>query len=308
MTIDLHHLLGPSGVRAAAELTGLVDAGSVGRWVRQGRLLRPAPGVLALPDAVQSWPGRADVATHWAHRDGGRGWLTGAGALALWDVLPDPGPVVDLAVDHARRAPTGAPPWLRVHRAPVPEYGVRADRPVTMPPRALVDAWGWAHATTGSPSAVEVARAAVIGAVRRRVCRVREIRRELRRHPNLPGRAALVELLDLVEGGCQSEFEIWGLAHLLDVPGLPPVQQQLALDTAVGTVHFDGGWEAARLGVELDGARYHRQPEQHEWDVRRDAAVVARGWVTLRISHRRGHDDPEACQRDIAAAFFARCA
>jgi hypothetical protein len=137
---------------------------------------------------------------------------------------------------------------------------------------------------------------------------VRQIRRELQRHPVLPGRAALGHLLDLVEAGCQSEFEIWGLAHLLDVPGLPPVEQQLPLDTAIGTVHFDGGWRRARLGVELDGARFHRQPEQREWDMRRDAAVVARDWVTLRISFRRGHDDPHACRRDIAAAFHARAA
>jgi hypothetical protein len=66
----------------------------------------------------------------------------------------------------------------------------------------------------------------VITAVRSRRADVPAIRRELDRRPELPGRAALADVLVLVAGGCQSELEIWGMRHVLDVPGLPPCTQQ----------------------------------------------------------------------------------
>ena len=132
------------------------------------------------------------------------------------------------------------------------------------------------------------------------------MRRELQRHPVLPGRRELDRLLDLVGGGSHSEFEIWGLTHLFDIPGLPVVQRRYRLATSIGTVFLDGALEGVRLAIELDGAAYHRATEQRERDLRRDAAVLAEGWSTLRISRRRGYAEPAVCRTDIATAFRAR--
>lgn len=153
---------------------------------------------------------------------------------------------------------------------------------------------------------MQVVRAAVIGAVRRRVVTVAGVRREVSRHPVLPGRRALLQLLDLVGGGSHSEFEIWGLTNLFDLPGLPPVRRQFPLATSIGTVHLDGALEPARLAIELDGAAYHRAPDQRERDLRRDAAVLAAGWATIRVGHRRAHAEPDVCREEIATAFWAR--
>ena len=58
--------------------------------------------------------------------------------------------------------------------------------------------------------------------------------------------------------------------------------------------------------MELDGERWHSTREQRERDRRRDAALAAAGWVTLRFSHRRLHDDPEGCRRDTLATLALR--
>ena len=56
---DLAGLLGPFGVARTANLAGRVDRHTVGRWVAAGRLLRPHPGVVALPADWEDWRTRA---------------------------------------------------------------------------------------------------------------------------------------------------------------------------------------------------------------------------------------------------------
>lgn len=300
MTVDLRALLGPDGVARVADLAALTHRTSVSRWVASGRLLRPLPGLVALPEAAGHWRPRARAAVLWSG-----GLLAGRSALAAWDVVAQPGPVVHVAVGRTQNIPP-LPPWLRVHRVDRPGGRVQDGLPVTGLAASLVDAWGHAHAPGNPPLPVEVARAGVIGAVRRRMVTAGACREAAAGLPRLAGRSSLTGLLDLVDGGCQSEFEVWGLRHLLDVPGLPPVRQQLPLRTRIGTLHLDGAWEDVRLGVELDGAAWHRQPDQRERDLRRDAAALAEGWVVVRVSHRRGTTEPGAVRLDLARAYAAR--
>ena len=300
VTTDLHVLLGPTGVRPTAHVLATADPGSVSRWVGAGRLVRPLPGVLALPGAADTWRGRAAAAVLWSG-----GQLTGRTALTLWDLLGHPGARTHVAVGRRRHVPP-VPPWLRVHRTTVPEWSVVDGLPLVTARRALVDAWGEAHGRSGSPEAVRVAREAVIGGVRRREVSVAGVRRELARHPVLPGRRALADLLELVGSGSHSEFEIWGLTHLFDLPGLPTVSRQHPVATSIGTIHLDGALEEVKLGFELDGAAYHRAPDQRERDLRRDAAALAEGWAVLRISHRRAHAQPDTCRAEMVSAFHAR--
>lgn len=302
MTVHLPTLLGPDGVRTARELISEVDKNSLTRWVASGSLVRPLPGVLALPSAAGTWRGRATAAVRWSG-----GHLCGRSALALWDIVGAPGPHVHLAVGRRRSIPV-VPDWLRPHRVEVPTWGVAGGFEVTLPARSVVEAWGHAHAAGGTARDVEIARSAVIGSLQRRRATVREVRRELARHPSLPGRAALAHLVELVGAGSHSEFEIWGLTHLLDIPGLPPAELQLSLPTRIGVLHLDAGWRAARLGVELDGAAFHGSPDQREADLRRDAAALAEGWAILRISRRRGMAEPAACRAEVATAFHRRLA
>jgi hypothetical protein len=303
MVVDPTTLLGRDGVRSSSEVVRASGRSSVARWVRSGRLLRPLPGVLVDPARAADWRTRTVAAALWS---GGR--LTGRSALHLSDLLGEPGPRVHVAVPPARHIAVTRPPWLEVHVRREPTGPVRDGIRVVDEVDALLDAWGYAHGSRGGDREVDVAREAVIGAVRRRRVAPAALSAALEAHRRLPGRAQMIDLVDLVGGGSHSEFEIWGLEHLFAVPGLPPVERQYALETAIGTIHLDGALPQARLGIELDGAAFHRGPDQWARDRRRDAAALAIDWATLRVDFRRGHDAPSAVQAEIASAYWARVA
>jgi hypothetical protein len=303
MVVDLATLLGPDGARSSAAVVAASGRSSVVRWVRDGRLLRPLPGVLVDPARSGHWRTRASAAALWT---GGR--LAARSALHLADLVDEPGARVHVAAPPSRHIAVPRPSWLVVHVSRDLDGPVRQGLPVTGETAALLDAWGWAHGSRGTLRDVEVARGAVIGAVRRGRVDPDLLLADLRTRSRLPGRALLQELVELVRGGSHSEFEIWGLQHLLDVPGIPPVERQYALRTAIGTIHLDGALPAARLGIELDGAAYHRGPDNWARDRRRDSAALALDWATLRIDQRRGRDDPAGARAEIAAAFHVRAA
>src|SRR3954470_22577412 len=76
---DLNTLIGRDGVVLTADLASRVDRHTVSRWVSSGRLLRPHPGVVALPERFDDWYTRAlagVLAT--------RGALSHVSALAVW--------------------------------------------------------------------------------------------------------------------------------------------------------------------------------------------------------------------------------
>jgi very-short-patch-repair endonuclease len=149
-------------------------------------------------------------------------------------------------------------------------------------------------------------RGAAIDAVRRRLCRARDLELELTVSSRLPGRAELARLASLLADGCQSELEIWGCVHVLRAPGMPPFVQQRRIAVSGETFVLDAAYEEVRLAVELDGAAWHGSRRQRERDIRRDALLATIGWQTLRFSHRRLTGSPDACPRDIRAVHTAR--
>ena len=299
MAVDLRALLGADGVMRTADIVARTSSTSVSRWIRAGRLLRPLPRVVVLPADASRWRTRAVAAVLSTG-----GVLSHGSALALWD-LAEQGGRVHVSVDVRRRAPRSVD-WLAVHRVADLSSRRRAGLPVTPPPRSVVDAWGAAHGAGGSDAGRGDARAAVISAFQRELATARELRRELVRRPELPGRAALFDLLSLVAAGARSELEIWGMLHVTDVPGLPPCRRQHRVLLPHGHADLDAAWPEARLAVELDGAAFHGSPEQREHDLRRDAALAAAGWLVLRFSYRRLTREPEACRAQIAAVYRSR--
>ena len=295
---DLAALLGPSGVARSADLVRRVDRHSIAAWVAAGRLLRPHRGVLVLPARADEWETRALAAVAATG-----GTLSHTSALAVWRVGPELLPV-HVSVPVARSALHGA--GLVVHRV----EDLLTDRlgpfPVTDLPRALVDTWGLAHGRSAPPRAVDRARAAVIDCLRDRRVTAGHVRLASARRPTLPGRAALHQLLTLVERGCQSELEIWGVRKVLQGPGMPRFVQQHPVALPFGTVRLDAALPELRLAVEMDGMAFHDSPEARERDRRRDVALAARGWVVLRFSHRRLTTDPKGCRREILAVCAAR--
>ncbi|MGY1820903.1 DUF559 domain-containing protein [Geodermatophilus sp. SYSU D00079] len=300
MPRDLTALLAPYGVVRAVDLTGHVDRHTVGRWVAAGRLLRPYRGVVALPGSWDEWPTRALGAVLATG-----GTLSHGSALTVWRVRSGADEdAVHVSVPPGRRALSGR--GLVVHRA----RDLAPDRigwfPVTPLARSLVDSWGWAHGRAGTRRSVDRARAAVIEALRDRRVGLRELRSDAARRPGLPGRRELDTLVKLIAQGCQSELEIWGVREVLRGPGIPPFVQQHAVDLPFGTVHLDAAVPELKVAVELDGAAFHGSAADRERDIRRDAALAARGWVVLRFSHRRLTREPDACRREIVEVCRAR--
>jgi hypothetical protein len=162
MAHDLAALLGPDGVARTADLTQEVDRHSVDDWVRARRLLRPYPGVVALPAAFERWRPWALAAVLATD-----GVLSHSSALTVRRLAPQSDPV-HVSIRAGRRALRR--PGLVVHRVEdlVPDQ--LGPYPVTELTRALVDTWGLAAGRHGGRRWVEVARGAVITAAAGSAC------------------------------------------------------------------------------------------------------------------------------------------
>jgi hypothetical protein len=294
----------PHGAHRRDDVTLASSSSSVSRWLRDGDLVLALPGVVVLPDRAQEWDVRARAASLWAR--GPLSHLTALAAAGLTE--PPPGPVhVTVPAD---RNPRGCPDVI-VHRTTLPMGPTEGLVPARLPvARSLVDAWGWAHSPRRNPRAAReqpLVRRLVIEGVRRRDVRVPQLRAESARQLVSGGRVALEHLLDLVEGGCQSELEVFGVTHVLRIPGLPvPLQQHRVVLPTGRHVDLDAAYGEARVAVELDGAAFHGSAEDRERDTRRDAALAALGWVVLRFSYRRLTQDPAGCRADIEAVVRRR--
>jgi hypothetical protein len=297
---DLPALLGPTRTTTVAALSTAVGARSIGRWIKSGRLIRLHPGWVTVPEFADDWTVRAHAATGYTG-----GPLSHMSALAVHRIVDTELTRLEVTVPSDRRVRSSR--WLRVHRSRNAVEVTRAGGlPATSVARSLIDAWGNAHCTSAIRGYDGVARGAVLRATRERRVTVRELDEHLDVRPELPGRAAFTELLFLIAGGCESELEIYGVRHVLDVPGIPPCVQQHRLRLPFGPVRLDAAWPDVKLAVELDGAAFHGSQEARERDLRRDAALAALGWVVLRFSYRRLMREPEACRAEILAAYRRR--
>jgi hypothetical protein len=296
----------PDGVAARHEITLASSVSSVKRWTRAGELVPIHPGVVVLPHLVDDLLTRARAANIWA-----KGPVSHVSALELWEVLtPAAGPLhVTVPADRFPRRTTGVVVHRTTLELPVTRLG---GIQVTSLPRSLVDAWDWSHrARRGRPDGgKDRARQAVIECVRSRRTDHVAVRRASAAAPVHAGRAELASLLDLLDQGCESELEIWGVTHVLPGPPLLPAPvQQYAIRLGDGRrVRMDAAWPDARVAVELDGAAFHGSRTARERDLRRDTALAAMGWVVLRFSYARLTADPEGCRREIEAVLRQRLA
>jgi hypothetical protein len=299
---DLATLLGPSRAAPISTLAAATSSRSVGRWIAAGRLVRLHPGWVTAPEFADDWTVRAHAATGYSG-----GPLSHMSALAVHGIVDNRVTRLHVTVPDARKLRTSR--WLRVHRTRLRLAVVRAEAlPATTPARSLVDTWGDAHRARALRGFDSIARGACLRATRDRVVTPGELRAELALRPELPGRAALLELVDLMAGGCQSELEIFGVRQVLQIPGLPPCRQQYECALSRGRIFLDAAWPEVRLAVELDGAAFHGSQEARERDLRRDAELAASGWVVLRFSYRQLTRHPERCRAQVAAAYRSRLA
>lgn len=225
--------------------------------------------------------------------------LSHTDALAVVRLITDSatsGDDVHLTIGAGARRP-GRQPGLQVHRRTAFQpLRLTTGHAVIEPHQAVVDSWR----LLGD----EVRRAMLVDAVRDGLLSTARLRRALA--PNTAGAAAMRSMLDLLDAGCQSELEIFGLTRVFSHPSLPRSTAQFRVRLRDRVVVLDRAYDDVLVGVELDGAAYHFGKPQRERDMRRDAALAALGWIVLRFSYRRIVDDPEGVRQEIAAVIATR--
>jgi very-short-patch-repair endonuclease/predicted transcriptional regulator of viral defense system len=293
---DVSEVVGSEGWINWQALTARINRKTVADWTKAGKLVRLQSGLYATSSSAMDWRVRVEAAVR-----SRRGVASHATALALWGLVPQTTGPVHVLVEQGRSVRGSA--GVVLHRGGELWDAVRRvdGLAVTCVERAIVDCWG-RPSDLGRPAV----RAAAITAVRKRMCRPADLAYELSRRPQLPGRAALAELIQLLADGCQSELEIWGVRHVLRGPGMPTFVQQLRVTVRGKTFFVDAACEEVLLAVELDGSAWHGSREQRERDISRDALMATIGWQTLRFGYWPMTTRPDACRADIRAAYEAR--
>jgi very-short-patch-repair endonuclease len=170
--------------------------------------------------------------------------------------------------------------------------------PVVEPAVAVVRSWPMLPASER--------RAPAVAAVRDRLVAPSGLRAVAERAVGLEDRRGLLTLIGLLEAGCESELEIWGFLDVFDVPGLRHGVRQRLVSVRGTSYRLDLAFDEERVALELDGYAFHSTRRQRERDMQRDAALAAIGWLTVRFSHERLHNDVAGCRRDALAALAAR--
>jgi very-short-patch-repair endonuclease len=221
-------------------------------------------------------------------------------ALFVWGLRRLDRPL-HLTVDHGLRRAGAAD--LIVHRRLrfdpdsaqcVERSGLR----VTTLPRTLVDSWPLLPVNERRPLLLDAARQGLVTA--------EKLREALAERSNVGGRRALLQTIELIADGVQSELEAHGVLSVFRHRSLPRSVGQYAVQLPGGRIKLDRAWPEAKLAVELDGAQHHTSPEDRRRDLSRDRELAALGWVVLRFTFADVLRDPEAVRAKVLEVYRAR--
>ncbi len=81
-----------------------------------------------------------------------------------------------------------------------------------------------------------------------------------------------------------------------------------SFNTTVLGYEVDALWPRERLAAELDSWEFHRHRAAFERDRARDTTLQAAGYRTIRITHRRLHQQAHALAKDLRALLTVRTA
>jgi hypothetical protein len=248
---------------------------SIHRWVKRGRLYRVFTGVYSVGRPPAAPIERAAAAVLAC---GDRAALSHGSAMSLWGFWRQWDLSFELSVV-GRRRPSG----VKVHR-PVGllqrdvrvEKGIR----VTSPARTLLD--------MAPRIPAKSLRRFINDARRSKILAIGDLADVIRRFPLHPGAALLRPFVKAPKGPTRSEFENLFQDFCVRY-GLPtPVFNEL-----VEGREADAYFPDERLIVELDGWEFHHDRWAFEGDRERDAAMLALGIVTVRITWERLRTEPD---------------
>lgn len=259
------------GVISAAQLSRNGLSGrSAQKRVTSGRLRRIYRGVYAVSGAPLSRDGSRMAAV----LAGGEGALLAReNGGALWGFTrADPFPMHILLPGSGRKGPPG----VRIHRTR------------QLDPRDRTTLRG-IPVTSVALTLVDLAETLPAQALARAVHEAEVLRlfngRELDRFNGRRGAARLHALLQdpNLAGVTQEEFDDRFL-HLCITHHLPPPRMHVHLAAGTRLLEVDALWADQRVCVELDGAQVHHTRRAFSSDRKRDLALAAEGYVTVRLT------------------------
>lgn len=102
-----------------------------------------------------------------------------------------------------------------------------------------------------------------------------------------------------------SPFETMVRRLLIDSGVSEPVLQHPVPCDAL-TYLLDLAWPPQLVAVECDGFRFHRTPEQLEWDDRRRTELGRRGWLVHHVTWRQYRRDPDGLVSEVLRSLALR--
>ncbi|MEZ0363555.1 endonuclease domain-containing protein [Mycobacterium sp. pUA109] len=231
------------------------------------------PGVYAPWGVELTACQRARAAWLWSRR---RGVVAGNSAAALLGTKWVSS-ALDAELVYVNRNP---PPRVRVYRDTLaPEERTTVDgMAVTTPARTAFDI---GRRTVSRLHAVQrldaLANATGVG--------VGDVEAVMAAHPGVRGLKPLRERLPLVDGGAESPQETRTRLVLIDA-GFPPPETQIMVYDEYGefVARVDMGYRELKVGIEYDGPQHWTDPKQRQRDIDRQAALLALGWVIIRVT------------------------
>jgi very-short-patch-repair endonuclease len=267
---------------------------AIRRRVESGRWELVHSAVFRLTAIDKSWEQRLMAAVLFG---GPTALASHRSAAALWRLQGIEERPIEISVGAGRRIGGAI-----VHRRQPndgPERVVKDRIPATGIDRTLVDL-----AAVVSPGRAGLA---LDDALRRRLTTLESTRGVLAR--GRPGAAALRRLLDARnyrDAQLESRLEAAMLA-LLRSRGLPePVPQYSVTDGSDFGARLDFAYPSCRLGIEVDGFRWHSGAERWRRDQRRENRLKLLGWTVLRFSWDDVQNRPEIVASQIREALTAR--
>lgn len=218
--------------------------------------------------------------------------LSHRAAVALWDLRPIPSGAIDVTVPGRTRAGRHG---IRVHnvRRLDPEDRAIVDGiPVTALHRALLD--------YAELAPFQQLRHALDAAARRELLDGRKLdalyERAQGRHGLKPLKAAVAQLRGPVPW-TQSEIERRFLAMIREA-GLPEPQANVFVEGFL----VDLWWPQARLVVEIDSHRFHKDRRKFESDRLQDTKLQLAGCMTIRVTQDRMENGQRELLADVSRA------
>lgn len=295
------HLTGHGGVGDWADLSQRFGRRSVAWATRQGDLRRLFPRTYIDGSRTAEVGVRLRAALTYA---GEPSALYGPTALLLWGLLEDPErttePIHVAAPPACRRRSAPGVVVHRVLRSPTDHRRIRVRQglPVTDLESSVVASW--------ELLGEHERRAAVIGALRRRLFTPQRLHDALADRPQLRERSRLRLLIDAVASGGHCELELWGNDRIFSHRSLPACDRQYRVAASQRVAYLDVAYPAVLLAAEMDSITWHGSPQALQRDQDRDNLLAELGWQVLRFSWQRLRSSPTAVRNRVLTVHGAR--